>query len=318
MSFKIGVVGYGNLGRALTLAQAQNSDIEIPYVFTRRDPSAIDADGITALPYSDILNYKEDIDCLILAGGSKSDLPQMAPYLAEHFNIVDSYDNHSEMSAHVTRVGNAASASMHTAVVGAGWDPGLLSLARLYFGAFMPYASVNTIWGRGVSQGHSQALREIPGVRRAVQYTVPRDNARAAALRGDAKEAKDLHRRVCYIVADEGERANIRESILSMPAYFDGYEVELVFISDEEFERDHNALSHRGEVIASGKTGIRGQNRELAELSLELDSNPEFTAYVLIAAARAAIALNKRAEWGAKTFFDIPPKYFISDGGRLL
>ena len=313
MSIKIGIVGYGNLGKGVELAANKNPDIKIECVFTRRDPKTVKTYGAPVVSLEEIATYKEKLDCLILAGGSRSDLPCQTPMLSKDFNTVDSFDNHSSISEHIKRVGEQAARNGKTAVVSAGWDPGILSLARLYAGSFMPYAAVNTFWGRGVSQGHSDAIRRIEGVKKAVQYTVPRYDARLIAKGGVRVSGNESHKRICYVVAKKEDEDRIKSQIISMPDYFLGYETEVNFISEEEFNREHLAMYHHGEVIAVGMSGLYESNTQSATLTLELDSNPEFTAYVLVAAARAAVRLNREEKCGAYTFFDIPPKYFLKD-----
>ena len=313
MSIKIGIVGYGNLGKGVELAAKKNPDIKIEYVFTRRDPKYVRTYGTPVLSIDKIASYKGKLDCLILAGGSRSDLPYQTPMLSEDFNTVDSFDNHNSISEHIKRVGEAAGLGGKTSIVSAGWDPGILSLARLYAASFMPYAAVNTFWGRGVSQGHSDAIRRITGVKKAVQYTVPRNDARLLAKGGIRVSGKEAHKRVCYVVAEKEDEQRIKEQITAMPDYFLGYDTEVNFISEEEFNREHLHMSHHGEVIAVGMSGLYESNAQSATLSLELDSNPEFTAYILVAAARAAVRLNREEKCGAYTFFDIPPKYFLKD-----
>lgn len=318
MKLRVGIVGYGNLGRGVELAVNKNPDIKIEYVFTRRDPKTLKTYGTPAVSFDGIMSYKEKIDCLILAGGSHSDLPYQTPMLAEGFNVVDSFDNHGNIAAHLKRTDTAARAAGKTAVISAGWDPGILSLARLYAGSFMPYAAVSTFWGWGVSQGHSDAVRRINGVIKAVQYTVPKTEARLLAKNGIALSGKEAHKRVCYVVAKKEDEKRIRSEIISMPDYFSDYDTEVNFISEEQFNKEHLGMPHRGEVIASGMSGVYENNVQSLDLTLELDSNPEFTAYVLVAAARAAVRLNREGFYGAHTFFDIPPKCFFGDNPYTL
>lgn len=312
MIIRIGIVGYGNLGKGVELAANKNPDIKIEYVFTRRDPKTVKTYGTPVLSIEKIASYKEKVDCLILAGGSRSDLPYQTPMLSKDFNTVDSFDNHNVIKEHIKRVDEAARSNGKTAIVSAGWDPGVLSLARLYAGSFMPYASVNTFWGKGVSQGHSDAIRRISGVIKAVQYTVPKNDAKLLARGGISVSGSQAHKRVCYVVAKKEDEERIRNSIVSMPDYFLGYDTEVNFITEEQFNKEHLALSHHGEVIAVGMSGVYESNVQSANITLELDSNPEFTAYILVAAARAAALLNKEGKSGAYTFFDIPPKYFFA------
>ena len=312
MNIRIGIVGYGNLGRGVELAARKNPDIKIKYVFTRRNPESVRTYGTQVLSVDKILSYKENIDCLILAGGSRTDLPYQTPMLSEHFNTVDSFDNHNSIKEHLKTAEESSSRGGKTAIVSAGWDPGILSLARLYAASFMPYATVNTFWGKGVSQGHSDAVRRIQGVKKAVQYTVPQNDAMSLARAGIRLSAKEAHKRVCYVVAEEEDKERIKNEIISMPDYFLGYDTEVNFITEEKFDREHRFMSHHGEVVSVGMSGIYENNIQSANLTLDLDSNPEFTAYVLVAAARAAVRLNREGKCGAYTFFDIPPKYFFS------
>lgn len=312
MKIRLGIVGYGNLGRGAELAADKNPDVKIEYIFTRREPKSVKTYGTPVFPLSEIGNYKGELDCLILAGGSRSDLPTLTPMLAESFNVVDSFDTHSAIQNHVKNVDLAARAGERCAVVSAGWDPGILSLARLFAKSFMPYATVNTFWGNGVSQGHSDAIRRIKGVIKAVQYTVPTKEARLLAENGISVPACRSHKRVCYVVAAPEDEERIRSEIISMKDYFSDYETEVHFIGEEEFDKQHRGMPHRGELIAKGMSGVYKSNAQSMRLSLELDSNPEFTSYVMIAAARAAVRLRREGMCGAYTFFDIPPKYFFS------
>ncbi len=317
---KIAVVGYGNLGRGVEIVAKRCADLTLEYIFTRRSVSAVSPcfEETKVCPYSEILNYKSDIDCLILAGGSQRDLPRQAPELAEHFNLVDSFDTHSDIGKHVQEVGTRSEIGGRLALLSIGWDPGLLSVIRLYLNAFMPFAAVNTFWGRGVSQGHSDAIRRINGVLHAIQYTVPISDSIAKARSGERITATEAHKRICYVVAEAGAETKIAESIKNMENYFSGYETEIRFISEREFFEHHTSLSHKGEIIASGESGINGEHKASADFSLQLDSNPEFTANVLVAAARAACKLYSVGERGAKTIFDIPPKYFLGESSISL
>lgn len=308
--FKIGIAGYGNLGKALEKSISGFPDLELCAVFSRRDfAQAADApQGF--VPYRNILEYENRIDALILAFGSSSDLCENAEFLAAHFNTVDSFDMHREISRHRERVENISKDSKRLSVVSSGWDPGLMSLARLYFSAFMPYAAVNSFWGEGVSQGHSEAIRRISGVRYAAQYTIPKPKARESAIAGERLSSAEAHKRVCYVVAVPGAEQRIEREIREMRGYFLGYETEIYFITESEFFERHTSLCHRGEVVASGDfLGCR----QTAALALNLESNPLFTANILLATARAVCRLNREGATGALTLFDIPPKYFISD-----
>ena len=314
----IGLVGYGNLGKGVEKMAEHFSDLELKYIFTRRNVSDISTynKNIAVIPYTKISEYKSTLDCLILAGGSKRDLTYQSRELAEHFNIVDSFDNHTEIKEHIKKVEENAVRGGRCAVVSSGWDPGLFSLMRLYFSAFMPRAAVNTFWGYGVSQGHSEALRGISGVKYAVQYTAPSAEAQSAAERGEIIESKRAHRRICYIVAEEESREYIINEVRNMENYFSGYETEINFISEAEFFENHLSLPHGGSVISHVSTPCGSQ---LATLSLKLSSNPDFTAGILLASARAVCRLYSIGERGAKTLFDIPPKLlFDADPQKLM
>ncbi|MBR2650102.1 MAG: diaminopimelate dehydrogenase [Clostridia bacterium] len=309
---KIGLVGYGNLGKAVEYMVEKFPDIKLDHIFTRRNPRDIltyNKDA-SVLPYSSIMSYRDKLDCLILAGGSKSDLSHQSPYLSRYFNIVDSFDDHTEIREHIKAVDKSACEGGKCALVSSGWDPGLFSLMRLYFSSFMPSGTVNTFWGRGVSQGHSEALRGIEGVRYAVQYTVPKKEALLAASRGESTDPRAAHKRICYIVADEEKREFITKEIRGMKNYFLGYETEVNFISEAEFKRHHTALPHGGKVVSHLKLG--DDITELAELTLSLDSNPHLTAGILLASARAVCKLYDEGERGAKTVLDIPPRMFCN------
>ena len=309
---KIGIYGYGNLGRGLEVAIRANEDMTLTGVFTRRDPASITPLYPDTKVYAaaDILNFKDQIDVLLIAGGSATDLPEMTPALAKDFNVVDSFDNHSQIPTHFARVDNAAAASGHVALISAGWDPGMFSLNRAYAAAVLPGCSQYTFWGRGVSQGHSDAIRRIEGVLDARQYTVPVEEAIQAVRAGDAPQltTRQKHKRECYVVAKEGaDLAAIEQAIVTMPAYFADYDTTVTFITKEELEKNHKGLPHGGCVITTGKTGVDGQHNQTIEYSLTLDSNPEFTASVLVAYARAVHKLYCRQDYGCKTVFDIAP-----------
>ena len=313
MSIRIGIYGYGNLGRGVELAIRQNPDMVAVGVFTRRDPK--DVTTCTGLPVyhiDDALTMQEEIDVMILCGGSATDLPKQTPYLAEHFNVVDSFDTHAKIPVHADMVAASAKKSGKIAVISAGWDPGTFSLARLYAGAFLPNGSDYTFWGKGVSQGHSDAIRRIDGVADAKQYTIPVPTAVEAVRKGEnpVLTTAEKHERECFVVAKEGaDKARIEREIKTMPNYFADYNTTVHFISQEELNEQHAGLPHGGVVIRSGATGLNGEHKHLIEYSLKLDSNAEFTASVLVACARAAYRLNQEGETGCKTLFDIPPVY---------
>ena len=308
---KIGIYGYGNLGRGVEAALRQNTDMEIVGVFSRRDPAKVKT--VTGIPvYSASLaeDFATEIDVMIICGGSATDLPEMTPMLAKHFNVVDSFDTHARIPEHFANVDAAAKAAGHTALISAGWDPGLFSLARLYMNTALPEGKDYTFWGRGVSQGHSDAIRRIPGVADARQYTVPVPSALESARSGENPDlsTRQKHTRECYVVAEEGaDRAKIEQQIKEMPNYFADYDTTVTFITAEEMKRDHAELPHGGQVIRSGATGEGGKHKHVMEFSLKLDSNPEFTASVLVACARAVGRMNSRGDFGCKTLFDVAP-----------
>lgn len=307
----IAICGYGNLGRGVELAVRAAPDAGLFGIFTRRAPdTVITLTGVDVFPVSDILKYKNDIDILIICGGSATDLPRMTPELAAHFNVVDSFDTHARVPAHFETVNSASSKNSHIALISAGWDPGMFSLARLYASAILPDGVDYTFWGRGVSQGHSDAVRRLDGVVDALQYTVPEYEALDAVRRGDTPAISPCkaHRRECYVVAAEGaDRARIEHEIKTMPDYFAGYETTVDFITKEVLLRDHAGLPHGGTVIRTGKTGESGEHSHVIEYSLKLGSNPEFTASVLVAFARALYRMYLRGERGCKTVFDVRP-----------
>ena len=308
---KIAIYGYGNLGRGVELAIRQNPDAELFGVFTRRDPKTVKTlTGAPVYAAQDVENYTAEIDVVIICGGSASDLPEMTPMLAKSFNVVDSFDTHARVPEHFANVDRAALTHAHTAIISAGWDPGLFSLARLYMNTVLPDGKDYTFWGRGVSQGHSDAVRRIPGVKDARQYTVPVEEALAKVRRGENPElsTRQKHTRECYVVAEEGaDKALIEKQIKEMPNYFADYDTSVTFISEEEMKRDHSELPHGGQVIRCGSTGTDGAHKHVVEFSLKLDSNPEFTASVLVACARAVVRMNSRQIFGCKTLFDVPP-----------
>ena len=307
---KIAIVGYGNLGRGAETAIAINSDMELAAVFTRRAPASVKlrTPGVPVFALDEIERFKGQIDVLLLCGGSATDLPEMTPALAESFNVVDSFDTHASIPAHFDAVNSAALRGGHTAVISVGWDPGLFSVSRLYAASVLPDGESYTFWGRGVSQGHSDAIRRIDGVADARQYTVPIAQAVEAVRSGEnpVLTTRQKHLRECYVVAEEGaDRERITREIKTMPNYFADYDTTVTFITKEEMQRDHSALPHGGHVIRCGETsdGVK----QTVEFSLKLDSNPEFTAGVLCAYARAACRMAQRGQFGCKTAFDIAP-----------
>ncbi len=308
---RIAIYGYGNIGRGVELAIRANADQELVGVFTRRAPESIQTlTGAPVYSADTIRDHTGEIDAVILCGGSATDLPVQTPLLAEHFNVVDSFDTHARIPEHFAAVDAAAKASGHTALISGGWDPGMFSLARLYGSAILPDGKDYTFWGRGVSQGHSDAIRRIPGVLDARQYTVPIQAALDAVRSGSQPEltAREKHLRECYVVAaEDADRAAIETAIKTMPNYFADYDTTVTFITAEEMRRDHAALPHGGFVIRTGRTGAEGEHNHTVEYRLQLDSNPEFTSGVLAALARAVARMNARGETGCKTVFDIPP-----------
>lgn len=311
---KIGILGYGNLGRGVECAIAQNPDAELAAVFTRREPKEVKilTDGVPVMSADDAVKMKDKIDVLIICGGSATDLPVQTPEYAKYFNVIDSFDTHAKIPEHFENVNKAALGGGNTAIISVGWDPGMFSLARMYSNAILTDGSDYTFWGRGVSQGHSDAIRRIDGVVDARQYTVPVPEAVEAVRSGKnpTLTTRQKHTRECYVVAEDGaDLERIEREIKTMPNYFADYDTTVYFISEEELKRNHSAIPHGGSVIRSGKTGVNGENSHVIEYSLKLDSNPEFTASVLVAYARAAYRMNKEGMTGCKTVLDVPPAY---------
>lgn len=302
------------MGRGIECSINQNSDLELVAVFTRRDPSSVNIlnKNVPVFNINDVLKFKDKIDVLILCGGSATDLPKQTPDYAEHFTVVDSFDTHAKIPEHFSAVDSAAKKGQNIAVISCGWDPGMFSLNRLYASAILPDGKDYTFWGKGVSQGHSDAIRRIEGVIDAKQYTIPVEETLKAVRNGETKDfsAREKHIRECFVVAnDDADKAKIEQEIKTMPNYFADYDTIVHFISLEELKRDHGGIPHGGFVIRSGKTGWEKENNHIIEYSLKLDSNPEFTASVITAAARAAFRMKQNGEIGCKTMFDIPPKY---------
>ncbi len=311
---RIGILGYGNLGRGVELACRQNDDLELVALFTRRDPSSLKplTEGVPVYSADNLEAHQNDVDVLILCGGSARDLPEQTPACASLFNVVDSFDTHANIPTHFANVDAAAQASGKVAIISAGWDPGMFSIARLYANCILPEGSDYTFWGRGVSQGHSDAIRRIEGVADARQYTVPVPAALDAVRNGENPEltTRQKHTRECYVVAEAGaDLAAIEKAIVEMPNYFSDYDTTVEFISQEELDRDHAGIPHGGSVIRSGVTGESGEHKHVIEYSLALDSNPEFTGSVLAACARAAHRLSQEGQAGCKTLFEIAPAY---------
>ena len=308
----IAIYGYGNLGRGVEAAIKYNPDMTLFGVFTRRDPASLKtADPETKVHSAgDLLKYKDEIDVLIICGGSATDLPEMTPALAKSFNVVDSFDTHARIPEHFDACDAAASESGHIALISAGWDPGLFSIARLYASAALPEGKDYTFWGRGISQGHSDAIRRIDGVVDARQYTVPVPEALSAVRRGECPEltTREKHLRECYVVAEDGaDKARIENEIKTMPNYFADYDTSVTFVTLEELRKNHTGMPHGGSVIRNGATGLSGEHSHTVEFSLKLDSNPEFTGSVLVAYARAVCRMAKRGSFGCKTVFDVAP-----------
>ena len=311
---RIGIFGYGNLGRGVEAAIKQNPDMTLAAVFTRRDPSSltIRTEGVPVLHVDDAPSMKEKIDVMVLCGGSATDLPEQTPAIASMFNCIDSFDTHAKIPAHFASVDAAAKKSGTLAMISVGWDPGLFSLMRAYTGAVLPSGKDYTFWGKGVSQGHSDAIRRIDGVVDARQYTVPVENALSAVRSGSAPEltTRQKHTRECFVVAAEGaDKARIENEIKTMPNYFADYDTTVNFITLDELREKHGGIPHGGFVIRSGKTGFDEANNNIIEFSLKLDSNPEFTSSVIVAYARAVYRLSAEGVSGAKTVLDIPPSY---------
>ena len=320
---RIGIIGYGNLGRGVECAIKQNEDMELVAVFTRRSPESVSilTKGAVVCSVEDIEQWKDKIDVMILCGGSATDLPVQTPKFAEMFNVVDSFDTHARIPEHFDNVDAAAKKSGHIGIISVGWDPGMFSLNRMYANAILPDGKDYTFWGKGVSQGHSDAIRRVEGVKDGKQYTIPVESALEAVRNGENPEltTRQKHTRECFVVAEEGaDLAQIENDIKTMPNYFSDYDTTVHFISEEELKRDHSGIPHGGFVIRSGKTGWNDENNHVIEYSLKLDSNPEFTSSVLVAYARAAYRMNKEGQSGAKTVFDVAPAYLCAaDGAEL-
>lgn len=311
MSIKIGILGYGNLGKGIEIGIKDNEDMELVAIFTRRDPNAIKTyTGAKVLSVDEIENWKDKIDVMILCGGSATDLPIQSPKYAKLFNIIDSFDTHAKILEHFKNVDKASKEGKKVSLISCGWDPGAFSLNRLMAENFLPNGNTYTFWGTGVSQGHSDAIRRIKGVKNAVQYTVPIENAINKVRNGENPnlEIRQKHLRDCYVVLEEGVDKNLIEAeIKSMPNYFADYDTTVHFVTEEELKQNHSKMPHGGFVIRSGKTGLESSTNQIIEYSLKLDSNPEFTASILLGYARAIYRLSLKNEIGAKTVFDIPP-----------
>lgn len=320
---KIGILGYGNLGRGVEYAIKQNPDMELAAVFTRRPPESVKilTDGVPVLSVEDAEKTKDEIDVMILCGGSATDLPVQTPAFAKLFNVVDSFDTHAKIPEHFDAVDAAAKSGGKVGIISIGWDPGMFSLNRMYANAILTDGCDYTFWGKGVSQGHSDAVRRIEGVKDARQYTIPVPKAVEAVRNGENPQltTRQKHTRECFVVAKPGaDLAKIENEIKTMPNYFSDYDTTVHFITEEEMQRDHSGIPHGGMVIRSGKTGKDGEHHHIIEYSLKLDSNPEFTASVLVAYARAAYRLNREGQSGCRTIFDIAPAYLSAKDGAEL
>ena len=314
MSIRVGILGYGNLGKGVESAIAQNDDMELKAVFTRRNPESVSVRtaGVKVLQADELSHMQDELDVLILCGGSATDLPVQTPQYASMYNVVDSFDTHARIPEHFAAVDAAAKKAGKVSLISCGWDPGMFSLNRLYANAILPGGKDYTFWGKGVSQGHSDAVRRIEGVKDCRQYTIPVEKAVEAVRSGSNPEltTREKHTRECFVVAEEGaDLAKIENEIKTMPNYFSDYDTTVHFITEEEMKRDHSGLPHGGMVIRTGVTGMEKEHKHVIEYSLKLDSNPEFTSCVLTAYARAAYRMNQEGQKGCKTVFDVAPAY---------
>ena len=320
---RIGIVGYGNIGRGVEQSIKRNDDMELKAVFTRRDPASvkIQTEGAEVKHFDDMEAMKDDIDVMILCGGSATDLPVIGPKVAASFNTIDSFDTHAKIPEYFANVDKAAKEGKNVSIISVGWDPGMFSLNRLYAESILVQGSTYTFWGKGVSQGHSDAIRRVEGVKDGKQYTIPVEAALEAVRNGEDPEltTRQKHTRECFVVLEEGADAKkVEEEIKTMPNYFSDYDTTVHFISQEELDRDHSKIPHGGFVLRSGCTGWEKENKHIIEYSLKLDSNPEFTSSVLVAYARAAYKLSKEGQSGCKTVFDIAPAYLSAKSGEEL
>ena len=309
----VGIYGYGNLGKGVECAIHQNEDFSLVGIFTRRNPESVKTLFNTPVySASDVLSFKDKIDVLIICGGSATDLPEQTPMLSQHFNVVDSFDTHAKIPEHFSRVNEVCIENNKTSLISSGWDPGLFSLNRVYASSVLADSKFYTFWGKGVSQGHSDAIRRINGVKDAKQYTIPVDSSLELVRSGVAPElsTRQKHTRECFVVVEDGaDKGRIESEIKSMPNYFADYDTTVHFISQAELDKNHAGIPHGGFVICTGKTGVNGNNNHVIEYSLKLDSNPEFTASVLVCYARAVYKMTKKGDFGCKTVFDVPPAY---------
>ncbi|MBO4458876.1 MAG: diaminopimelate dehydrogenase [Butyrivibrio sp.] len=323
MSTRIGILGYGNLGKGVELAVAAAPDMELVAVFTRRDPKTlqIKTQGVPVVSVNDIEDWKDKVDVMILCGGSATDLPVQTPQYAKLFNVVDSFDTHARIPEHFANVDAAAKESGKVAVISCGWDPGMFSLARVYSNAILPDGNDYTFWGKGVSQGHSDAIRRVKGVKNAKQYTIPVESALEAVRSGKNPEltTRQKHTRECFVVLEDGaDAAAVEKEIKEMPNYFADYDTTVHFISEEELLKNHSGMAHGGFVFRTGKTGADKEHNHVIEYSLKLDSNPEFTTSVLVAVARAAYRMYNEGQKGCRTMLDIAPSYLSEKSGEEL
>ena len=323
MSIRVGIMGYGNLGRGVECALKQSKDMELVAVFTRRNPENVSIlhENVKVCHVDEAINMKDEIDVLIICGGSATDLPKQTKEYAKYFNVVDSFDTHARIPEHFTAVDASAQESGKIAMISVGWDPGMFSLNRLYANAILPNGSDYTFWGKGVSQGHSDAIRRVEGVANGKQYTVPVEEALQKVRAGENPEltTREKHTRECFVVAEDGaDKERIAEEIKNMPNYFADYDTTVTFITEEELLANHSGIPHGGFVIRSGRTGWNQEHNNIIEYSLKLDSNPEFTASVLVAYARAAYRMNQEGMKGCKTVFDVAPAYLSPVSGEEL
>ena len=323
MSIRVGIMGYGNLGRGVECALKQNPDMELVAVFSRRNPDNVSilTEGVKVYFADELVKMQDEIDVLIICGGSATDLPKQTKEYAKYVNVVDSFDTHANIPMHYAAVNEVAQESGKIAMISVGWDPGMFSLNRLYGGAILPQGNDYTFWGKGVSQGHSDAIRRVEGVANGKQYTVPVEDALARVRSGEnpVLTTREKHTRECFVVAKDGaDKEKIVSDIKNMPNYFADYDTSVTFITEEELQRDHSGIPHGGFVIRSGKTGWNEENTHIIEYSLKLDSNPEFTASVLVAYARAAYRMNQEGMKGCKTVFDVAPAYLSPFSGEEL
>ena len=323
MTIKLGIIGYGNLGRGVEIAAKAAEDMELVAVFTRRDPSKVKilTDGVPVVNVAEVENWKDQIDVMIICGGSATDLPVQTPKYARMFNVIDSFDTHARIPEHFANVDASAKESGKIAIISCGWDPGMFSLNRVYANAILPDGKDYTFWGKGVSQGHSDAIRRIQGVKNAKQYTIPVESALEAVRSGSNPEltTRQKHTRECFVVLEDGaDAAAVEKEIKEMPNYFSDYDTTVHFISEEELQENHSGMAHGGFVFRTGKTGVNGEHKHIIEYSLKLDSNPEFTTSVLVAYARAAFRLHSEGQTGCKTVLDIPPAYLSAQSGEEL